>query len=163
MNRKAIKLTRKSLFSCRIQKGRHCHRSHRQPHSGETWRKMRGRSRWWQSYSYTVHNGKTLCLVYERKRSLKMAGCWEKWPSELTSSILLEGSIYLGRFVRQCHRPSPFLCHTRVGNWLHCESYIALNPLFPRLFKEENHFLVNRVQCLVRWRLDFSAKTVPQI
>ena len=67
MNRKAIKLTRKSLFSCRIQKGRHCHRSHRQPHSGETWHKMRGRSRWWQSYSYTVHNGKTLCLVYERK------------------------------------------------------------------------------------------------
>ena len=66
MNRIVIKLTRKSLFSCRIRRGRHFHPSHRQPHSGETWRKKRGKSRWWQSYSYKVHNGKTRCLVYER-------------------------------------------------------------------------------------------------
>ena len=79
MNRIVIKLTRKSLFSCRIRRGRHFHRSHRQPHSGETWRKKRGKSRWWPSYSYKVHNGKTRCLVYERNEGSLRLWLGKKW------------------------------------------------------------------------------------
>ena len=80
--------------------------------------------------------------------------------ASLTSSIPLADNICWGRFVRQYHTPCPFLCHTCVGNWLHCEWYIAPNPLFLRLFKRKSlSYHVSKTDPQVVENLIFATKS----
>ena len=88
--------------------------------------------------------------LWNERRIIKIMGqkTFKKWKASLTSSIPLADNICWGTFVRQYHTPCPFLCHTCVGNWLHCEWYIAPNPLFLRLFRKKMCQKQKSTRCL---------------